>query len=197
MMAMRGDSAGEGTGGTKPYVPTAPSVYLVTHDDQASSVTVSGGGTIAVDLVVENTETLPDFFGLLAVSAKSVAYLDGAGWTDEDNVRTSNAGHRVPALQNSTGETPVPQLISYYNAEPMDWYVVLDYDADQIGDDSIRSLSYLDDSRKIATGLVAANLDDLTGWINVPHGSWYVTRSPVGAIYHTHSVLNPRAFGAC
>lgn len=167
-MMMARSSQGE----SQPYVPTVPSVYLVTHDNQTSSATVTGDGAIVVDLVVENTEAIPDVFGLLAASAKDVVYLEGTGWTSEDNIRLSSG------LDSAT-------LVSYYNAEAMEWYIGLDYNADGMGDDWARSLSYLNDSRKVYTGLMAGDLAELTGWISAPHGSWFVTASQVGAIYHT------------
>ena len=68
---------GEMTGGTP--VPQSSSVHLVVHDTLGESLATEGqryvtlphtGGTVVVDLVVENSETIGGFFGSVVVNVK-------------------------------------------------------------------------------------------------------------------------------
>jgi hypothetical protein len=76
-------------------------------------------------------------------------------------------------------------MASFYDASLVDWYVVLDYDGDQVGDDLVRSISFLDDPRQIGVGLLGMPLDGLAGTISVRRGAWYGPSNPIGCIFRS------------
>jgi hypothetical protein len=182
------------------------SVYFVLHPQDAgatpaSSVSLpSTGGSVVVDLVLENSEPVRDLRGSLAATTANVVSVDASGWNDADNIRmfysagegtggTASAGGGTGGTASAggtfTGGTPVPQvpqMASYYDTSLVDWYVMVDHDRDGVGDEACHTLACLDDHRRLVTAVFAYPLDGVDAPASNQRGSWYVG-GPLGGAF--------------